>query len=125
MIRRRKMRSSIPTELTEQIKLCVWMTKHDIDHYAIPNGGRRNLVEGANLKRSGMQKGFPDLGIPIPTKSYPGLYLEVKRVEDGVISEEQHYWIDKLRKRGYRVEVCYGAEEGKAYIRDYLGLVLV
>ena len=44
----------------------------------VPNEGKRSPQQGAKLKRMGMQKGFPDLVVPLPRGNYHGLYIEMK-----------------------------------------------
>jgi hypothetical protein len=67
-----------------------------------------------------------DLSLPCARGGYHGLYIELKRpVVKGepkpVVSPEQKYWIEQLRKQGYLVEVCYGWIEAKELIERYLG----
>ena len=113
----------IPTEDQEQAKLCTWMTRSGIRFFAIPNGGSRNLAEAVKLKRCGVQRGVPDLAIPIPSGSYHGLYIELKRVSGGKVSEYQVDWLKFLREQGYYAEIAYGFEEAKKIVADYLAPV--
>jgi hypothetical protein len=94
--------------------------------HSIPMGGFRNPREGARLKAQGARKGMLDLSLPCARGGYHGLYIELKRpVVKGepkpVVSPEQKYWIEQLRKQGYLVEVCYGWIEAKELIERYLG----
>ncbi len=115
------MKTAVPTEEQDQIKLAVWMDKLGIPFYAIPNGGKRNLWEAMKLKRSGVKKGVPDLCLPVPSqKGHHGLYIELKRVSGGVVSDEQRHWQKILLQNGYACEVCRGFEEAKKVILDYL-----
>lgn len=110
------------TEDQEQIKLATWMTKQGIRFYAIPNGGKRNLLEAVKLKRMGMSAGVPDLCIPIPSGSYHGLYLELKREKGGKVSHEQAEWLAFLTEKGYYAQVAKGFEEAKEIILHYFSL---
>ena len=112
----------VPTEDQEQTKLVTWLTKQGIRHYAIPNGGRRNLREAVKLKRSGVSAGVPDLCIPIPSGSYHGLYIELKRQKGGRISTEQTQWLQFLRDQQYWADVAFGFEEAKEIVLYYLSL---
>lgn len=112
----------IATEDQEQIKLATWMTKQGIRFYAIPNGGKRNLLEAVKLKRMGMSAGVPDLCIPIPSGSYHGLYLELKREKGGKVSHEQAEWLAFLTEKGYYAQVAKGFEEAKEIILHYFSL---
>jgi len=110
----------VPTEDSEQIKVCVALDKLGLLYYAVPNGGRRGYFEACKLKRTGVKAGVPDICIAEPRSPYYGLYLELKRVKGGVVSPEQKNWIEQLRARGYRAEICRGADEAMAVIKDYL-----
>lgn len=96
------------------------MTKQGIRFYAIPNGGHRNKWEAAKLKRCGVQSGVPDICIPIPSGSYHALYLEIKRVKGGKVSDNQILWLSYLREKGYYADVGYGFDEAKDIIVHYL-----
>lgn len=109
----------IPSEDQEQIKLATWLTKQGIRFYAIPNGGKRNLFEAVKLKRMGTMPGIPDLCIPIPSGSYHGLYIELKREKGGKVSEAQSDWLAFLREKGYYAHVAKGFEEAREMIVHY------
>ena len=79
------------------------------------------MTEALKFKRTGVQSGVPDLCIPIPTKSYHGLYIELKRKKGGKLSDNQIYWLNLLRERCYYAEVAHGFEEAKAIVLHYLG----
>jgi len=96
------------------------MAKNDIRFYAIPNGGKRDIREAIKFKRCGVQCGIPDLCIPFPSKSYHGLYIELKRKVKSKVSESQQEWIDYLNKKGYFSAICYGFEEAQKTIMWYL-----
>ena len=93
--------------------------------YSVPNGGYRRPQEAVRLKRAGCRAGVPDLVLPAPRGGFNGLYIELKRpIVKGeskpAVSAEQKYWIEQLRKQGYRAEVCYGWIEAKELITEYL-----
>lgn len=117
---RRKVKTVVPTEFSEQIKLCVALDKLGLLYYAVPNGGKRSYLEAINFKRGGVKAGVPDICVAEARSPYHGLYIELKRLKGGRVSEEQQHWIDALQARGYRAEVCKGAAEAMAVIEDYL-----
>ena len=125
---KKKKKSNIPTEWQEQVKLCTWLDRNHIRYFAIPNGGKRNLLEAAKLKRSGVKAGVPDIFLPIPsyhtsglkTKWRHGLWIELKRVSAGIVSTAQKEWIDYLNQQGYVAVVAYGALEAMQIVREYL-----
>ncbi len=87
------------------------------------NGVR--LTEGPRqkAKRSGMNRGFPDLQLPVRNNIYSGLFIEMKREKGGVISKEQKLWIKHLKSQGYCAKVCRGHDEAKDLIKKYLGII--
>lgn len=72
------------------------------------------------LRHLGMKKGVSDFLLPLPTKTRHGLWIELKRREFSKESEEQVWWIDKMRGLGYEAQFCYGWEHAKTVIEDYL-----
>ena len=87
--------------------------------FAIPNGGARSVVTGARMRREGVKRGVPDLLLPIPRRGYYGLFIELKTAK-GRIQPEQAAWLQALAGQGYRAEVCRGADEAIATLRNYL-----
>ncbi len=79
-------------------------------------------MEGAKLKRCGVQKGVPDLMVPIPSGSYHGLFLELKRVKGSRTSDEQVFWLNFLRQKGYYADIAHGFDEAQKIILDYIAL---
>lgn len=119
-----KPKPQYPLEKDEQIKLCAWMRKKNIFFFAIPNGGSRHRLEAYALKRAGLLPGVPDLCVPIPSCGKHGLYIELKRQGPGSkISPEQEDVVERLNNNGYMATVCYGFEEAKSVVEDYLNNV--
>lgn len=117
----------VPKEAQEQIWLFDWCVYASIKYpeldlmYHIPNGGTRNKIEAAHLKAQGVKKGVPDLFLPVAKQGYHGLYIEMKRQKNGVLSADQKTWINNLKQQGYRVEVCRGFQEAANILENYLG----
>ena len=88
--------------------------------FHIPNGGSRNKIEAANLKRQGVKAGVPDICLPVPRNGYHGLWIELK-VGKNKTTENQKRYISFLTNQGYDVAVCYGMEEAARKIVEYLG----
>ncbi len=87
--------------------------------FAIPNGGRRDAVTGARMRREGVKRGVPDLLLPIARKGRHGLFIELKTAT-GRTTPEQREMIEQLRADGYAVEVCRGWEQARLAVEDYL-----
>lgn len=120
------MQQYIPTEDTEQAHIFVWAAwarnkypELDLMHH-IPNGGKRSKSEAARFKAQGVKAGVPDIFLPCARGGYHGLYIELKRTKGGKLSAAQKEWIDALRGQGYKVIVCYGFDEAREVIINYL-----
>lgn len=93
--------------------------------FAIPNGGKRGVREAARMKAQGVKAGVSDLFFSFPSGGKHGLYIELKRpIEKGKakprLTEAQTDWIEKARSVGYAAEVCFGFEEAKKAIEQYI-----
>ncbi len=125
-------------EHDEQVALFFWaeISKNKIPALelllAIPNGayygGHWSVAN--KMKEEGVKKGVPDVFLPVPmtylnegnvTDLKAGLWIEMKAGKNKP-SEEQKWWIEKLREMGYRVEVCYSAKDAIHIIEEYLDL---
>lgn len=87
-----------------------------------PNESKRSARYGAELKRMGMAKGFPDLGLLGPNKKYAGLFIELKADKTKSMTKEQKEWLEKLNSYGYKAVRCNGSEEAIQIIKRYLGI---
>lgn len=115
-----------PTEAEIQVTLFQWFSLQSGKYpelelaYAVPNGGSRHPLEAANLKRQGVKPGVPDICLPVPRGDYAGLYLELKRGTGGKVSENQKWWIEKLKGQGYKAVVCAGFDEASKAVLNYM-----
>ena len=89
--------------------------------FAIPNGGSRHIIEARNLKLQGVKSGVCDIFLPVARENYYGFFLELK-VRNNKLSDNQRWWCEKLEEQGYFIAVCYGFEEAKEAILEYLKL---
>lgn len=109
----------IASEYEEQKALCSWLDLKGILYFAIPNGGTRNIIEAAKLKRTGVKPGVPDLFIAMPRGKYHGCFVEMKRVKHSVVSDHQKKWVWALREQGFYVEVANGVYNAMDIINNY------
>ncbi len=120
----------LATENQEQRSIVRWLSMHQaLKHFycKLNNEGKRTVVQGWNLKLMGLRPGVSDLMIYYPTKTYHGLFLEVKRDKKYSKSEMetdtwicQQEFIERVKSVGYAAEVCYGFLDGKRIIEEYL-----
>ena len=106
------------TEAAEQKAVVQWCAYMNIPVVHIPNEGKRSPRQGAELKQMGLQKGFPDLFVPLPKKGFHGLFIEMKYGRNKP-TENQKEWLALLVKNGYACAVCYGADEAIKNIESY------
>ncbi len=110
----------IPKEQDEQFAAVAWLKLKNIPFYHIPNGGYRNPIDGAKFKRLGVSAGVPDICVTLARKGYHGLYIEIKRVYGGRLSDSQIAWRDILVQNGYCWFEAKGAEECIKFVENYL-----
>lgn len=117
----------IPTESEEQQTLFSWAALEcQRRHpelallYHIPNGGARSRATAGRLKAEGVRAGVPDICLPVARGGYHALYIELKRVRGGRVSEKQEEMLAALAAQGNRCEVCKGWEAAKEAILRYL-----
>lgn len=88
--------------------------------FAIPNGGKRDVISAKLLKDEGVRAGVPDLFLAVPKGDYHGLFIEMKKVKGGVVSNSQKEMGAYLMGRDYYCAVCHGWVEAKTAIEKYL-----
>ena len=87
--------------------------------FAVPNGGRRDRVSGANLKAEGVLPGVSDLILLVARGGCHALLIEMK-TSKGKQSPAQKVWQREMESRGYRYVVCHSFDEFREVIDDYL-----
>lgn len=107
----------VKSEHLEQAEFVSWMRKTYPEHriFAIANGGLRSKSVAMSLKVEGVVKGVPDLMVPSLK-----LFIEMKRTNNSVVSEEQHDWIKYLNSVGYIAKVCYGKDDAVDLVKKLL-----
>lgn len=120
-------RREVQHEAMEQAALFQWAftVQHTFPElrlmYHIPNGGKRNRFEAANLKRQGVKAGVPDICLPVARGGFHGLYIELKAGKNKT-TDKQNEWLSDLMAQGYSAHVCVGWENAKDTITKYLGM---
>lgn len=87
--------------------------------FAIPNGGHRHKAVARKMKAEGVKAGVPDIFLPVSRGGYGGLFVEMKYGRNKP-SQKQLRWIDALAEQNFLAIVCYGFEDAKEQIIDYL-----
>jgi hypothetical protein len=113
-----KNKTSNPSEHAEQCAVVTWMQMRGIPHFAVPNGGTRNIIEATRLKASGVVRGAPDLCVFLPNVT---VALEMKTRTGGALSAEQERWGRFFSERpGWMWYCARGAQDA---IRFLEGLI--
>ncbi len=128
--KRKSVKVVCPTEHQEQVLLADWCKVYKDKRvqlmYAVPNGaGKKTLTGRLYYWRELLRGGIPDLCLPVPIGKYGALYIEMKRrnkkiSSDGGLTDNQITWIAKLNDAGNLAVVCYGFEEARNVIIEYL-----
>lgn len=115
----------LPTETQEAYKLATWcwmnkQTRGQLLHFA--NEGKRSASYGQRLKRMGMRPGTADYFLAIPTKSSPGMFIELKRADrkKAALSVLQKQFLEDMSTHGYHAVVAFGADDAISQIEKYL-----
>lgn len=125
------MRNGIPTESEEQQALFRWAAYEACVMpelkllYHVPNEGQRTRANGGRMKAEGLKAGVPDICLPVARGGFHGLYIELKRIKGGKLSEAQADWLERLAGEGHYCTVCKGWDAAKQTITAYLGGELV
>lgn len=90
--------------------------------HSIPNGAYKSVAARANFKRTGLKTGVPDICLPTAHGGYTSLYIELKRVKTGSLSDAQKWWLQQLRDAGCRAAWCRGADAAWREIEWYVSL---
>lgn len=89
---------------------------------------------GARLKKKGVKSGVPDVMIFEKSNGYCGLAIELKIKKNngfkkngepkkptlGKLSDNQKYWLDNLKTKGWFTIVCYSFDEVEKVVKEYL-----
>lgn len=117
-------------EHAEQVNLIQWWSLqckrfgiYEQLLFAIPNGGQRNIITAKRMKDEGVRSGIPDLFLAVPRGNFHGLFIEMKKPQGGVVSENQKACMEMLSNNDYCVTVCRGFVDAQEAIKGYLSLV--
>ena len=110
------------SEALEQEKVVAWLRAQyaGVLFTASVQEHSANIGKAMRRKRMGYKKGTPDLAIYEPRRDKYGLFVEMKAIKGGVLSDEQKVFLIQLEMRGYATLVCKGFKEAKDGITNYL-----
>lgn len=88
--------------------------------FAVPNGGRRDLVTGGKLKAEGVVAGVADLILLKSNRDYGALLIEIK-TPIGRQSDSQKEWQKIICENGeYKYVVCRSLDDFMREVNDFL-----
>ena len=87
--------------------------------FAIPNGGKRNVITAVKLKAEGVRAGVADLFLAFTNEQFAGLFIEMK-IGKNKQTQAQWEFKEMVRMRGYAYVVCYTLDEFMEAITHYL-----
>ena len=82
--------------------------------FAIPNGGKRDIVTAKKLQMEGVTPGVPDLFVPAWS-----CWIEMKK-PGGKLSEAQKNMIEYLEGIGHTVIIGFGARDASEKVLEFL-----
>lgn len=98
--------------------------------FGIMNGARVSIGQAKKMKRMGLKRGVSDVFLSCGNLAGRyGLYIEMKKQRQhykgqaaarNAVSDAQKEWIAEMRDAGYWAVVCYGWEEAREQIMEYL-----
>lgn len=105
-------------ENTEAVLLAQWLTANGYLYTHIANELMHWCPPAirALAKRMGLHAGIPDYIIVL--KRYQVVFLELKRLRGGKVSDDQQKWLDRLRMCGQIVIVAQGAQHAIAQLLE-------
>ena len=118
------MKRLVPSEHEEQVQFVsmVALLYPEVASmlFAVPNGANKSPAARLRFRAEGLRAGVPDMFFAVARGGFHGLFIEMKRRKGGVVSAEQKAYIDALRARGYRAEVCRGCDEAMDVLSSYM-----
>jgi len=111
----RKQYKGHDSERDLQRAVCEWLDAQGVTYFAIPNGQMRS----GQAMEPGLQKGVPDLCIPVPTERFGALYIELKQ-PGSYTRKSQRRWLDWLTSDGNACTVCRSVDDVIHTVREYM-----
>lgn len=87
--------------------------------FSIPNEMKVSIYHGRILKRMGRRSGVCDVFIAYPSKTFPGMFLELK-AKGKKPTANQFQFMDDMRQVGYFVEWADNFDDAQRLIKWYL-----
>lgn len=118
-----KQQSNIPTEYQEQCAFVTYLESlQAIGKVRLFTANPNNTYTTSwgikkKQQKEGVRKGYPDMTV-ITNKVL--CFIEMKRVKNSKLGEEQKLWMDEIMRLGIPCAVCHGSGEAIDFINKYL-----
>lgn len=86
--------------------------------FHVANERKTSKIAGQRLKKKGVKSGVPDVMIFEHNEDYRGLSIELK-IKPNKPTDNQKEWLEKLKSKGWKTEVCYSFDEVKKVVKQY------
>ena len=93
------------------------LTYKGIFHFAVPNGGLRNIRVASALKAEGALAGVSDLILVLPKRI---VFVELKNGKKGVQSDSQKEFQRKVEEMGFEYLIWKSVEDCTEFINKLL-----
>lgn len=99
-----------------QLQIVEYLKYNKILVFAVPNGGSRNALEGANLKKEGVLAGVSDLIIILKNRV---VFVEIK-TQKGKQQESQKLFENQIKKHNLEYYIWRNLEEAVEFVKNNL-----
>jgi hypothetical protein len=123
---------SCPLEKVEQVNSCSFLRFHHPEilgfHPVNESGAGGSAQYGRYLNEAGRLNGTSDWIILHQSASgkHPGAVVDIKRIgksQSSPVDAEQVDFFRRAKAAGYYTAVCYGAEQFKLFLHDYVTVI--
>ena len=123
--RKGKSYKNVVSEHDSQVALFDWIRiNSNLDerlkcYFAVPNQGQRSFGAYKHFEKEGFQAGVADILGLVASGKYHGHVIEMKR-RGNKPTEAQIEFLRRCEVQGYKVNICYSADEAMGAIKFYL-----
>lgn len=106
-----------------QMMFVQWLRKNHSNKlivFAVPNGGKRGIVEAQRMKLTGTTPGVSDLIIIFTDLSKRVCFAEMKKVKRSSTSDEQLEFLMKMDGAGHGTFIAKGVKDAIEKFNEYL-----
>lgn len=97
-----------------QIAIHKMLLAYRVFHFAVPNGGMRNLRVATALKAEGVLAGVSDLILLYPNRP---VFVEIKNGKAGKQSDSQKIFQEQVESLGFQYEIWRSLDDCLSFLR--------